>query len=63
MPLNEIMTSSPNPVCLTARPSTTKPAPVNCQGLRQNHHDVLETRGLVREVTGRGRFPVWAAKV
>ena len=26
-------------------------------------NDVLETRGLLREVTGQGRFPVWAAKV
>jgi hypothetical protein len=24
--------------------------------------DVLERRGLVREVTGQGRFRVWAAK-
>lgn len=25
--------------------------------------DALETRGLVHEITGQGRFRVWAAKV
>ena len=25
--------------------------------------DLLEARGLVREVTGQGRFRVWAAKL
>ena len=29
----------------------------------QRNLDVLQTRGLIREVTGQGRFRVWAAKL
>jgi Fe2+ or Zn2+ uptake regulation protein len=29
----------------------------------QRNLDILLTRGLVREVTGHGRFRVWAAKM
>ena len=29
----------------------------------QRNLDTLQSRGLVREVTGRGRFRVWAAKL
>jgi Fic family protein len=29
----------------------------------QRNLDLLQARGLIREVTGQGRFRVWAAKV
>jgi hypothetical protein len=29
----------------------------------QRNLDLLQARGLVREVTGQGRFRIWAAKL
>jgi hypothetical protein len=52
---------------LTAHPMLGVPQAVSETGASraavQRNLDILQTRGLVREVTGQGRFRVWAARV